>query len=305
MNIKKIFFSIIISIIFLFFILKYINIEDLKIIFQIPIEILMFCFIIYTISNIFRALRFRLFLDLKILDSIFMTFLHNMINNIIPMRIGELSILYLSKEKKIKSISALIYSRIFDVLAIITLLLISIIYSSMSIYSQIEKKFYFSSGILITIFLIISLIIYLFFKYEFYKINYLTKYKKINFLIEKIKEFKKIITLKKAIYSYVLSLLIWILNFYIAALIIKIIGINLKWYEIIFTFTFTTLISLIPIHGFLGLGTLEVGWAFILVMFGITKENALISGFVFHFINIFFFIILGIIGFLYFIKKDF
>lgn len=301
-RIIKIIFSIFLSIVFLFFIFRIINFNDLKLVFEIPLKTLFFCFFLYAFSNIFRALRFKMFLNMNLLEVIGMTFIHNMMNNVLPLRTGELSILFLSKEKKLKSLGSLFYSRIFDVLAITTLLFVSLF------FSNIEKKFFFASELLVAFILIGFLFLFIIIKFEFYKIlhkiNFLKNSEKVNFFISKIDEAKKIINIKKAITLYFLSLLIWIFNFYIAYLIISFLGIHLRWYEIIFTFTFTTLISLLPIHGFMGLGTLEVGWAFILVMFNVSKENALISGFLFHLVNILFFLILGFAGLLFYFFKN-
>ncbi|MEM3373687.1 MAG: lysylphosphatidylglycerol synthase transmembrane domain-containing protein [Candidatus Woesearchaeota archaeon] len=309
MKIKNILFSITISIIFLYFIFKIININDLKIIFQLPIKIVIFCFFLYLLSNILRALRFKLFLNMNFLDITSMTFLHNMINNIIPLRIGDLSIIFLGKDKKIKNVIALIYSRIFDVLAISSLLITSmIIYllklnKNFELFSLIEKKIVYASIILVIMIFFILALIFFILKYELLNkilsISLVKKFINTHFISRKIVEIKKNISLKKSIFAYFYSLLIWFLNFYITNNIINLVGINLNFYEVVFVFSFTTLISLLPIHGFLGLGTLEAGWALILVFFGVEKELALISAFAFHIINIVFFMILGVFGLLY------
>ncbi|MEM4397717.1 MAG: lysylphosphatidylglycerol synthase transmembrane domain-containing protein [Candidatus Woesearchaeota archaeon] len=309
MKIKNILFSITISIIFLYFIFKIININDLKIIFQLPIKIVIFCFFLYLLSNILRALRFKLFLNMNFLDITSMTFLHNMINNIIPLRIGDLSIIFLGKDKKIKNVIALFYSRIFDVLAISSLLITSmIIYllklnKNFELFSLIEKKIVYASIILVIMIFFILALIFFILKYELLNkilsISLVKKFINTHFISRKIVEIKKNISLKKSIFAYFYSLLIWFLNFYITNSIINVVGINLNFYEVVFVFSFTTLISLLPIHGFLGLGTLEAGWALILVFFGVEKELALISAFAFHIINIVFFMILGVFGLLY------
>ncbi|MEM2138692.1 MAG: lysylphosphatidylglycerol synthase transmembrane domain-containing protein [Candidatus Woesearchaeota archaeon] len=306
-NFLKIFFSFLISAIFLYFIFKIIKLEDLKVVFKLPFFLLIFCFSLYFLSNVLRALRFKLFLEMNFFDISAMTFMHNMINNIVPLRIGELSILFLSKDKKIKSISSLLYSRIFDILAIISLLFFSFLFY---LKNNINEKIVFLTEIFIFVFVVFFVFLLVFFYLKIYekiyeKIKRYKIFKKINigFFYKKFLEFKNTISLKKAIIAFVYSFLIWILNFYIADLIIKYLGINLKFYEIVFVFSFTTIVSLLPIHGFLGLGTLETAWGFILVLFNIEKELALISGFVFHIVNIVFFLILGLMGFVYYIIK--
>jgi len=57
------------------------------------------------------------------------------------------------------------------------------------------------------------------------------------------------------------------------------------------------MISILPIQGIGGFGTLEGSWAISFMAMGVTKEAAISSGFVMHIISIIYLAILFIIGF--------
>jgi conserved hypothetical protein len=88
-------------------------------------------FILYSLCNIFRALRFHILLDqeIKLFPLFNLVCIYNMMNNLAPMRTGELSYIYMLKKlhnkNAITGASTLILSRIFDFIAIGTLFLAS------------------------------------------------------------------------------------------------------------------------------------------------------------------------------------
>jgi uncharacterized membrane protein YbhN (UPF0104 family) len=60
--------------------------------------------------------------------------------------------------------------------------------------------------------------------------------------------------------------------------------------------TFSLLTTILPFQGIGGFGTMEGGWTIGFMLFGMSKDLAIISGFGVHIITIFYFLVLGVIG---------
>ena len=90
-------------------------------------------FVLYIFSYFFRALRFRILLNkkLSIKDLFSIVCVHNMANNILPARTGEVSYVYLSKKLHNVSVgegvASLAVARMFDFITICFLFFVSTI----------------------------------------------------------------------------------------------------------------------------------------------------------------------------------
>lgn len=304
-NILKLGLSISLTLILLYLFSKYINLEDLKNAFLIlPITTLIFSLISYIVVYSFRTLRFNILMDRKgFFDMFSAVSIHNMMNGILPFRTGELSFIYIMGkrgEKKTKAFAAIMVARFFDVVSVFLIFLITLIITGT------KEKSFFIATLLILIILILGIITFIMSQKYFIRLKGLFKFKlyqkSINVIQDTLSYIKKIKPFD-LIKILIHSIMIWLFNYSIGFMIIRSLGINIDIISAGVALSFTTLIAIIPIQGFMNFGTLEAGWTIALVFFGVNEDLAISSGFVFHIINILMFSILGLIA-LFFENKN-
>lgn len=255
------------------------------------------------LANFFRACRFKV-LSQKPLTSYKLfniVCVHDFLLNVLPLRTGEFSYLYLMKRNSqmpvAEGLSSLIISRSFDFLIIFLLFLISmplVLEGKIKFFGQISL--YFSIFLVLLIAAIFSI---LFFRNAFYRLA--RKIFKKTFIQRKIGEFLASMQILKSakiiLFSTIASLLIWLSAFFAFFFIVQSVGFNLNFLEIIFVFSLPLLLSVLFVQGIAGLGTLEGSWAAGFAVLGIAKGTAIASSFMIHAVILFFLIILAIFGF--------
>jgi uncharacterized protein (TIRG00374 family) len=271
-------------------------------------------FLLYTGSYFFRAMRFHILLirKVRLRDLFNIVCVHNMMNNILPARTGELSYIYLLKKlhnkKTGEGIATLFVARVFDFITISLLFLVSVFMMhdlpEMVIKTVWAIALFLSS---ITIFLIALLYFGNTFlnlvKRFFERFNWDKKYFA-DFLLRKGEEtvdsFEKISANgKNTIIDLILtSLGIWLFLYSLNYIFVRGMDINLSYFEVIFASSFAVFTTILPIQGIGGFGTLETGWAVGFIAVGVTKEVAISSGFGYHIILWIYFLILGCWGLL-------
>ena len=274
---------------------------------------------LYVLSYFFRALRFHILLnrEVGIKDLFVIVCAHNLANNLLPLRTGELSFFYLvGKNHRIpihKSIATLTIARIFDFIAIGLIFFISVSLLSdvpeiiTNIIWMISMTFLFT--IIVLLVLIYNKNIYNAFKKYLSGIRVI-KFKSINFLFmhlyKIINSFSDVNRSKRQVTLLILiSITIWIISFTMSFLLIADMGMNKDIWVIFVGLTFSILISMLPFHGIGGFGTMEGAWAIIFIALGVEKNIAISTGFAFHIIILIFTISIGIIGPIYiFINND-
>ena len=269
-------------------------------------------FILYACSYYFRALRFHILLnkEVRLRDLFNIVCVHNMVNNILPARTGELSYIYLLKKlhnkKTGEGIATLFVARVFDFISISLLFLVSAFMMhelpKMIIKSVWVIALFFG---LIAIFLIalllfgksfLNLVKIFFERFNWDKKHFadylLRKGEETVESFEKIKISGKILIIVLILNSFGIWLLLYSLNY----ILVRAMDINLSYFEVVFASTFAVFTTILPIQGIGGFGTLESGWTVGFIAVGVTKEVAISSGFGFHIILWLYFVILGCWG---------
>ena len=315
---KKILVSVIITILIICILSSQVNSGDLLnlILSSNPYLILM-SFFCYSFSNFLRAYRFYILLNkkcqLKVIIPI--TFVHNMVNSIFPARTGELSYIFLMKkysnERTGNTVATLLASRMFDMLAICFLFFVSSYFVKdlppfFSILIQIIIFFCILLLFLSSIFFlkgdrVLSLIGKIFHLLKIENKNLILKFFNIsNDVNASIKEFN---SKKLIIYALSVSFCIWISNFFMVYFVLSGLQIFLSLPTVILGSTFMLLTTLLPIQGIAGFGTSEGLWTLVFVPLGMSTSTAILSGFAYHIYYILFYIILGIIGFMFILRE--
>ncbi|MEM2175656.1 MAG: hypothetical protein QXI58_08580, partial [Candidatus Micrarchaeia archaeon] len=79
-------------------------------------------------------------------------------------------------------------------------------------------------------------------------------------------------------------------------LVLKAIFIDIDIIKIVFGSTFATVTTILPIQGIAGFGSFEGGWTLGFILTGFSKDMAIVSGLLFHFIVLFFTLVIGLVA---------
>jgi uncharacterized protein (TIRG00374 family) len=306
--------SIIITIIFIALLFTQISIQDIiTTLSRINPLYLLAGFGLYSCTYLLRAWRFHVLLNKEVgtKDLFSIECVHNMMNNLLPARTGELSYIYLLKTEQNKTtgegLATLIIARIFDfmIISIFFLLFFAFVKNLITDFSVL-----IGIGILFLFFLIILLLGLLFYGKAFLTLfkqfarymnfekvrlgDYITKRSE-----ETLEGFEKFKAGTTSIHTSVIlfSTGIWILEYSLFYLIATSLGISLEPVQIFFASSFAIFSTVLPIQGIGGFGTTEAGWALGFISVGVPTELAISSGFAFHLLILLYTLILGGMGY--------
>jgi len=267
-------------------------------------------FILYLLCNIFRALRFHLLLnrEIKLFALFNLVCIYNMMNNLAPMRTGELSYVYMLKKLHNKSAitgaSTLILSRIFDFIAIGTLFLAS----AWMIGERLGglKSALISVSVFTILCFFLLLILFYGGEWLFKSFSYVLPRTGLGSnataisLVLRLKEtalaMQRLRNAKVALLALAFSFLIWGANFSAVFLVIKGMNFDIPMPIIVMGSTFTVLSTLLPIYGIAGLGTSQGLWTLVFLPLGIPLDQAIISAFGYYIVQMIYYLLLGFYG---------
>jgi uncharacterized protein (TIRG00374 family) len=291
---------------------------------NIPLWSLLIAFLLYATSVYLKAVRFKIILRTGIsLRQLFpIVSLYMFFANVLPMRMGELSYVYLLKKQTrtpgAKGFASLIVGGIADAAVILIAMFIVGCYlrdalaegmshflSALGRESRLIGSWAY--GLMIAIVLLVGGVIVFSIsrlrksgrseieKRESKIIYYvsITKAK----VLEVGRELADISFDIRLLGIAACSILIITLRFATQWYLVRSMGIAIGIWELSFALLFGVLFSLIPIHGPAGFGTVEAPWVASLLILNVPREDAIISGFGLHIIIIMYCIILGIFGF--------
>ena len=278
---KSIYVMFLSSFLILALILLYAGVKDvLGFIVGVNLFILFISAIIYSLSWIFRGLRYEKivgFITKRKLGVIFMTgtiAISQTLNLILPARAGDLVRAYILKRKKeipyITGISSLVAERVFDIIAVFLLSLISFTYVvSLKVPNEIT-----------TTMLIIGILIVAFFAFLL-----LFKSKRVEWLNKIIEEIKMVSTSPALfIYLLVLSAAIWMIDVFTCYVVSISLGLKIPLLLIVFAVMIGNLTKILPITPG-GIGTYEAAVTAILSLILITPAQAFSIAFLDHIIK--------------------
>lgn len=269
-------------------------------------------FIAYASTYYLRALRFYILLNkaLRISDLFNIVCVHNMANNILPARTGELSYVYLLNKTGRKNIgdgvSTLFVARIFD-FVFITLFFITSALMTPDISEDSTKII--RTGILFLLLILFMLFNLLYFgKRSLSFVRYIFKIvgaennALLQLLLNKAEEttnsFNRIKSIGKIgfVEVSIITLFIWQLIYVMNFILVRAMGIDFDFISVLLASSFAVFTNVLPIQGVGGFGTLEGGWTIGFVALGLNLETAINTGFAYHIVIWIYFLILGLFG---------
>lgn len=274
-------------------------------------------FVLYGTGYVFRAARFRVLLRDRItFRGLFpIVCVHNMVNNISPARIGELSYVYMVRKlhdmPTADGLATLAVARILD------LIVISVIFIIATLSIKDEPGLLVSGTPVIVGFLIAAVLLLVALAYHgrgFVKAveTGVTRLRLGNsrgakFLLRKGEEIaENFDTMKSArtvLYCLFFSAFIWITNYVLTYLLLDAMGVSLSFWTVVLGSTFVVLATILPIHGLAGFGTHEAIWTVTFMALGVSKEVAITSGFAIHVVMLTYYVALGACG-LFFVQRQ-
>jgi uncharacterized protein (TIRG00374 family) len=284
---------------------------------NVPLLSLLLAFLLYATSVYLKAVRFKIILRAGIsLRQLFpIVSLYMFFANILPMRTGELSYVYLLKKQArtpgTKSFASLIVGGIADSAVILMAMLIvgwhlrdalaegfSRFLSALTQKSEAFIQATRSNLLLYAIamvFLIGFIIGIVLLKRKKHRVWHYASTMKAK-AREVGSELADVSFDTRLLGIIVCSVLIISFRFGTQWYLVRSMGITIGIWKLSFALLFGVLFSLIPIHGPAGFGTVEAPWVAALVLLDIPRVDAITSGFGLHIIIILYCIILGFYG---------
>ena len=291
----------------LYFLLKQINFHDLiQLIFQVKIEYFLLGGLLYLCKSLMRALRFKRInqrFSPRFLEMLRLTLATSLASQIMPMKLGELSYVYLIKKEEKSSISyglsSLIVIRLIDLLAIsllfIVITLITHPSAKLSIYFQ--SILWFIAFLLAIIFGLLILSAFdranLQFLLRFRLVERLPLLKKLALGLDNFLTNLKQYTILEYLEWTGLASIEWLINYFIFYVLMVGLGLTPTFFDTVVSVTFASLASVLPINSIGNFGTQEAGWATGMVLLGYSKEIAIASGFATHLLTMAYMLLFG------------
>lgn len=271
-------------------------------------------FVLYIWMYFLRAWRFHILLNNEVTtrDLFSIECVHNMLNNLLPARTGELSYVYLLKTEHTKTtgdaLGTLIIARIFDFIIITIFFLLLFLFIG-------DLAPGFMTVVVIGIVFLLSMVVLLIgllswgdsILLRVKKLSGYIDFKRIRlgtYIVKKSEETLACFRTYKAgkihrhLSVILLSAGIWASTYLLFYLIALSMNIGLGSVQILFASSFVVFSSVLPIQGIGGFGTVEGGWALGFIAVGAAKDVAINTGFGYHLIILVYTIFLGTLGYL-------
>jgi hypothetical protein len=256
------------------------------------------CCAVYILSNISKMLRFRVMLKdyrIPLFDLFTITSYHNFSNMVLPARTGELTFVYYLKKiggvGMTKGLHILVVTRIFDFIIIG-------IYFLCSLVLYFGRKTSVTLVVVGIVFIVISFIILFNLKWLvilsgrlFHLATDRPRFrdrplvKKIMGIIDVlVDEFSSFKTGRFVPLLALTTGLVWAVLYFIFFLSIRALGVDVGFIQSVAGSTGSVLTNVLPINSFGSFGTLEAGWTGGFILVGMSKQDAIFTGFGYHLI---------------------
>jgi len=229
---------------------------------EISIFSLSIAFFFYVLSYLTRAYRWKLTLSVQDFKKLFkITSFNTVFNIFLPFRTGELSFFYMLKKENVdmgETTLSFFTVRIFDAIALASVFITSFLF---------YKGWWY-----------LAIPVFFLMPFSFYVLKFFISFIK----HEKIQKFNEnVLSLKNLAVLYGLSFITFVFKFTGFYFVLPH-SVKLTFMESFVAASAGDLTTILPIHGIAGIGTYEAGFAGILYLMGVDKENALISSLFVH-----------------------
>jgi len=297
------------------FLFSQIDLADLRLIVsEISIAVLALVFVLIIAINTLRAYRFRVLLSKKEIPFVRLTgtvLICNSITNLLPAGIGHLSYPILFRRNfgvpLSQSIATLLLARIFDLMAISIIFLLSATLAQDIPASITSAIHLISLFVLIALIFLASVVVLVRFsdrftsRFRLFMDRLLSKgpesaRKGVAKVIEAFVAVKVINSVANLTKVAITSLSIWAGMYLVGFILMRDLNVNLNIATCFTGQSLTLVTTILPIQGVAGFGSFEGAWAGAFILLGIPKAIAILSGVIIHLILFIYHAILGVAG---------
>lgn len=249
----------------------------------------------------------------RLMDMLRLTLAYSLAGQILPLKLGELSYIYLLKKDQRSSIpqgvSSLVVVRIFDLLAIA---LLFVLISLLVRLPQNLSVYFYSVLAFVGVLLVIIVLMLALARFASPILNFIFGLR----LVQKLPFAPKIRGAAQSIFDELiqyrpgqyalwggLALVEWLVNYASFHVLLLGIGMTPTFFDTVVCVTFAALASVLPINSFGNFGTQEAGWATGLVLLGYPQEIAITSGFATHLLTLGYMLLLGGLSWISYLVK--
>lgn len=282
----KIAVSVLLTVFLVWFVFRGVSfgvvVENFK---SIPVQAIVVAFFAYALMNLFRAFRFRLlFVQVGLSELYGVALIHNLMNNVLPFRVGEFSFMYLMRKHAgyDKTVTALVALRVLDFLVIVCIFLFATLFLS-DLNAEFRRYGIFAA--VIGVFLSLGIM-----AARSFPRHYLPPF---------FRQFHDALanyTLRMAALTAGWTFLIWLTSLFVFFILCNDMELGVGWIGLCVPITLVRLSNVLPVSGVAGFGTTEGAWVLGMLAVGANLEAAAASGLVVHVIRLCFTLILGLLG---------
>ena len=305
----------VLAVIITYFLLKEIDIQQIpQTLSRLSIGALFIGFISYCLLVLAKALRFRALLDLEV--SVYQLFpilaLHTFWGNILPMRTGDVSYVYLMQRRQkveaTQGIASLLVASLIDLI----LLIVLVITTAWLLRSELRDTFSGTFLYLMPLLIgsgIIAVVVFVSVAPETCMrlaercASPLTRLEKrpVSWVVNKglavLQELTAFQSNRRFLEVWAYSLMCIVIRFGFQCYLVVEMGVDVPMLQVLFALAFTNVFNLLPVQTVLNFGTTEFPFVWLLTHFGTSVEVATVTGFSLHILILLYCLPLGLYGF--------
>ena len=301
----------ILAIVIAYFLLKEIDIQQIpQTLGRLSIKALLIGFTSYCLLVLAKTSRFRALLNLDSrLHQIFpILALHTFWGNILPMRTGDVSYVYLMQRREkvdaTQGIASLIVASLIDLILLIGLVLATVwLLRDSFIVTLLYFSLLLTGSVLITIFVLVSVLPNACLRLAEWCAGSLLGLKKrpISWIVNKglqvLQELTTFRSHRRFLEVWAYSVMCLLIRFGFQCYLVAEMGVDVPILQVLFALAFTNVFNLLPIQTVGNFGTTEFPFVWLLEHFGTSVEVATVTGFSLHILILLYCVPLGLYGY--------
>ena len=315
-QVTKIGLPTVLAVIITYILLKEIDLRQIpQTLGRLSIKALLIGFTCYCVLVLAKALRFRALLNLD--SRVYRIFpilaLHTFWGNILPMRTGDVSYVYLMQRRQkvdaTQGIASLIVASLIDLILLIGLVIATAWHLRDTLQETFSGTVFYLmplliGGGLIAVVVFVSVAPNVCMRFADLCVGPLLRLEKrpvswvINKGLQVLQELTAFRSNRRFLEVWVYSVLCLVIRFGFQCYLVVKMGVDVPITEVLFALTFTNVFNLLPVQTVGNFGTTEFPFVWLLTHFGTSVETATVTGFSLHILILIYCLPLGVYGFL-------
>ena len=305
----------VLAVIIAYFLLKEIDLQEIpQTLSRLSIKALLIGFTCYCVLVLAKALRFRALLNLDSgAQQVFpILALHTFWGNILPMRTGDVSYIYLMQRRQkveaTQGIASLLVASLIDLILLIGLVIATVWLLRNELPNSLTVTLLYLSllligSALITVFVLVTVAPNVCIKLADRCASPLLRLEKrpvswvVNKGLQVLQELTAFRSNRRFLEVWAYSLMCIVIRFGFQCYLVVEMGVDVPIAQVLFALAFTNVFNLLPVQTVFNFGTTEFPFVWLLTHFGTSVEVATVTGFSLHILILLYCLPLGLYGF--------